>query len=244
MHAHVHALLGPGVSTLSLTWLAVQNACPITFLIIPGVGRLVHTDIVAFISLDFFHLPIAANYLLKSLSLALSTGSFTLVGQMTCTFPIAEQVCGQALTLHLVLSRVILLNAEIPAFFQRCLTLYLFLGFQGAGGILANAVEAAGLRQTGVAFPVAFEHAVAADPIADVPMGVVFWEAKIWTASPVGFFEAFALAGSVSRQTSAFAFIPVLHLRFRAAVLPTFEGVGLEAGPVAFPVVPLEFAEF
>ena len=99
---------------------------------------------------------------------------------------------------------------------------------------LANAVEAAGLRQTGVAFPVAFEHAVAADPIADVPLGVVFWEAKIWTAGSVGFFEAFALAGSVSRHTSAFAFIPVLHLLFRATFLPTFEGVGLEAGAVAF----------
>jgi hypothetical protein len=164
--------------------------------------------------------------------LPLAAASFALVRQMTCTFSIAEEIRGQALTLHLVLCRVVSLNAQIPAFFHRRRALDLCFGLEQTGGVLRHAVEAAGFWRTRRAFAVAFEHAVDALSVAFLHEGGVFRHTHL-AAQTVGFLEAFALAGMAGKGAIAITFVEDFLLSFRVANIAALYRVSLCAFPLA-----------
>jgi hypothetical protein len=150
---------------------------------------------------------------------------------MTCTFPIAEEIRGQALALHLVLCRVVSLDAQIPAFFHRRRALDLCFRFKRTGGVLRHAVEAAGFWRTRRAFSVAFQDAVDALSVAFLHEGGVFRHTHL-AAQPVGFLEAFALAGVAGEGAIAITFVEDFLLSFRVANVAAFYRVSLCAFPL------------
>jgi hypothetical protein len=150
---------------------------------------------------------------------------------MTCTFSIAEEIRGQALTLHLMLCRIIPLNAQIPAFFHRRRALDLCFGFQRTGGVLRHAVEAAGFWRTRRAFAVAFQHAVDALSVAFLHEGGVFRHTHL-AAQTVGFLEAFALAGMAGEGAVSITFVEDFLLSFRVANVAALYRVSLCAFPL------------